>query len=78
MEKQGVSIMPRAAVEHFEMAARAFTSAGKVIDPDVLEKFANILAQESAGRSAVVKELSDLKRAPGVLLWRAGGPTRIH
>ena len=58
--------MYRAKLEHFEMAAKAFTSAGKAIDVDVLEKFANILAVECAGRSAIVKELSELKRPPPV------------
>jgi len=70
--------MTRAAQEHFEMAAKAFTSAGIGIDPVLCEKFADILAVESAGRSAIVKELSDLKRAPRPLLYRDGRLIRIH
>lgn len=44
------------------MAANAFKKAGYVIDVPLLESFADVLAMESAGHSAVVKELSDLKQ----------------
>jgi len=55
--------MTKAAPEHFEMAATAFHSVGRLIDPELCEAFADILARESAGHSAVVKELNDIKRA---------------
>lgn len=57
--------MSKAAAEHFEMAARAFTAVGKPIDATVCEKFAEILAQECAGNlanAAAAKELNGLKK----------------
>ena len=48
--------MTKAAPEHFEMAATAFTSTGKIIDSVLCEAFADILARESAGHSAALKE----------------------